>query len=168
MIGSEKAIKAITDFSQSIGVQFLSLYPKRLPLTLSKNRIESLERTEINLVKEQEKFEQLMRKLHLEASEDKRLIATILEYLTFYKDRIEQCNTERNQLAKSNQAKVNELIRECIQAMTEVGKFIGPAIKAMREEMELPFDIDKYNKIMADQHKIMKQQFDRFMETLPK
>jgi hypothetical protein len=168
LIGSEKTLKAVTDFSQSIGIHFFSLYPKRLPLTLSNNRIAQLREIEGNLAKEYDKFEQIIKRLHLEASEDKRLVGTIMEYLTFYKGRIENCNAERNELAQSNYTNSIELIKQCIHAMTEVGKLIGPAIKAMREEMELPLDIDEYNKIMAKQHEAIKIHFDHFIEQLPK
>ncbi len=168
IIGSDETVKTVTELSVVISTQFLQLFEKRLPLIMRQQDINGKTHLRNKCSAEVDRMIELMKQYNLQGSVDTRLFDTIKTNFEFENNRCDDFIKEIDQLQTINNKEQIQLTFDCLKASKEVSKFFLPAISAVREEMDLPFDEDLYKTTIEKAQQATDNSVSEFFENIKK
>ena len=164
IIGSNKTVEAVTTLSSIIGKKFLELSAQRYPLMLRLEKIKVQNGLHDQSAKERGRMVEIMKEHNMQGSTDKNLWETINQNFEFEKNRCEEYLDKISKLQEQNGQEQMQLTLACLQALKETGEYFTPALCAVREEMDIPFDIEAYKEIIEKSWQESEQSINDFIE----
>jgi hypothetical protein len=160
MIGRNDTLKAIANFSSELTGTFIRLTSKRQNLHMVMERSAALDEEIQDSNAELERL-QLLNEQHArqEDGEDK-----LVDRIKEEKKRNEQLIARREELWNWQYQEQMNLVRQSLKEVERLDKLLTPVIGLMREELELPFDQEKYNQILNENHQKQLAFLDIFMQ----
>lgn len=150
VVGNEKTVFAVSTFSSELSSIYLRLIVKRYPLIINKSNIAGLEGLIEKASRERDKLIEMMKEVNIRGIIDKRLMDLLNNNFEFEGKQMSKWKEEKDALFKDLYAKQIELFKECTSCSAYLSSLLIPALMAIREELELPLDEDKYTKMIAD------------------
>ena len=166
VIGSADTVRAVSELSTELGVRYLQLTAKRLPLIDRKDDIDILNEFIQKSSLEQDRLIELMKEMNLQGNPDERRLAAITRNFEFQQEQSEKYAVERDQLEQENRKELVQFTRDCVQASKDVGKYIVPAVRTVRKEMDLPFEEEEYRATLERSWKTTERSLSDFIDKI--
>jgi len=168
LIGKESTVTAVLEFSVAFGEELKRLSLLRLPLTQIQERINFLGDQIKLFSRERDRMIDLMKQLNFEGNRDQHRWDFVRQTFEFEKKRIDDSIAE--QLSLDSKLKKNWLAfaSECASASNRVALLVAPAVKAVRDELELPFDFEVYKTTLEERIKRQQQSMNEYFDKLQK
>jgi len=166
LIGTLETIKAMSALSFSLTSTYLKLTAKRIPLIEKKSDIKMLDQLIDDSDKEKDRLLELLRELNLQGSTDKKMFDTINRRYEHELKQTDIDTSERDELSDAFDSELKEYAMECYKSLKTIGKPISEAIAAIRMEMNIPFDIVEYQKIIDKSFNLGESCLDEFFEEI--
>lgn len=166
VIGSADTVRAVTELSTELGVKYLQLTAKRIPLVDRKDDVDILNELIQESSVEQDRSIELMKEMNLQGNPDERRLAVINRNFEFEKEQSKKYSAERDQLEQENRKELVQFIRNCFQASKDVGKYMVPAVSAVRKEMDLGFEEEEYRATLERSWKTTERSLSDFIDKI--
>lgn len=168
VIASVDTVKAVSELSSALGAKYLQLTAKRIPLVQRKIDIDILNSFIDKSSSEKDRMIELMKEINIQGHLDERLWGVVNNNYELEQEQIKKYSEERDQLIVLNNKELLQFIKECFRASKEVGEYFVPAIQAVREEMDIPFDKKEYKETLERSWKTAEQSLSEFIENITK
>lgn len=150
VIAQKDTAKAIAKLTGELGLAYLRLFARRLPLLAEKQRIAMLKEQMDAFGRERDRMLELMKQYNLSGENDRRRWDIIEKNFNFEQQRIDETINEHDNLAAVLYAKQIELITDCIGETTKLSRLIAPVLAVVRTELEMPFDEASYVAVIEE------------------
>lgn len=163
VIAKIKTVQAIVNLTGELGATFLLLFSKRFKLMAELSQIRSLESQMAEFGKERDLILEMIKQYNIEGIIDDRRWQVLQGNFDFEQKKVNDALTRYTDLGKSLFPKQLEFMRECISETARLGALLIPALIAVREELELPFDEDAYRQVVEQGISKQEQAVDAFI-----
>ena len=164
VIANESTAKEIINFSNELGVTFLHLFAKRLPLLGQKQEIAFLKDQIGAFAKERDRNLELMKQYNLDGVNDQRKWNVLQRGFDFEKRRIDEAGQKANALAATFFPRQLQLVEECVQQTIRLGRLLVPVVVSVRKELELPINEAEYRKVAEEAVAKQVENLRKFMQ----
>ena len=144
VIGRDDTVRALMDYMNSLMKSFAELYPIRLRLRMRKNDIDFLTGLINKAAGAQDQNLEMMKQYNLEAKPDSARWTVLENYFKHTQDTHAQHANEQKLLLDEQMREVIEFAELCMLRSVQVSNLIPPALFAVRDELELPIDKERY------------------------
>ncbi len=144
LIAKESTVTAVLAFSIEFGEEVKRLSLLRHPLTQTRARLELLGNQIQLFGKERDRMVELMKQLNFEGNNDPHRWDFVRNTFEFEKNRVDDFIAEQLSLDAKLKGDWAVFASECFSAANRVSSLVAPAVKAVRDELELPFDYEIY------------------------
>jgi hypothetical protein len=168
VIGSMKTIKALTDFGGELAALMLVLYVERAEILTLKNKVTLLDFQMSGFGKDRDRYLELMRDANINGQRDPQYWKVLNEGFEFEQGRIRSHSQNRDAISKQLALQQFKFMKRCVTESHRMSQCLVPLLIAVREELQLPLDIDGYREILDSS--IAKQQVavDEFVNVFAK
>ncbi len=166
VVGTDDTVTAITRFSSAFSKALLDLTEKRLPLDQMKARIDSLSDLLNKSAQERDRYIALMKEFNLRGLTEQRLWETINNNYEFESKRNKEYADEHVLVLQQHGVLLMALIKDCYQKAIEIGHVLVPALCAVRNEMDIPIDTNRYRLLMEETRAEMEGDLNRFIDNI--
>jgi len=150
VVGKDSTVYSTAIFSSEMGYIFLKLITDRIPLLVLKEQISTLEGSIEKSTKEREGIIEMMKDFNIKGNADRRLWDVLNENFNFQGKQLDNYFKERLSVQKVIIKGQINLIREIAIHHARLRKLLIPTLIAIREELELPLDKDKYSTFVEE------------------
>lgn len=166
VIGQTPTVLAVTKFTSHLGALFVELFAQRHALMNQLDEIRMLDDQVSQFGKERDKILEMMKQCNIEGLSDQRKWAVLQQNFDLEQRRIEEFLTKRFDLAADLQPKHMDFMRQCISHSAELGAMVVPLLAAVREELELPLDMNAYGQVMTESYVAQQEAVNAFIKKL--
>lgn len=145
VIARDETLSALGELTDAIEAAQLRLTAKRLPLIRQKTQIQALQDLINESAKERARFLELMKQHNLDGAADSRRWDAIQRNYEYEQKRIDDAIHEQNSLASALHSENVKYLKECIDETAILRRLVIPTLIAVRRELELPLDQDRYS-----------------------
>ncbi len=167
VVGSTETVQAVAAFSNAFGSYVLEILLQRVALTVLLRRIQALsEAADTAMKRSSEAFSNSMKAIN---SSSKAMSDYYTDQSKQYLKENADYTRQVETLQKQERADRLELMRLCFDRSQRLGQLIVPAIFAVRDELELPFDKDRFlqvSKEAADKNAALMDGFIRELQRM--
>jgi hypothetical protein len=151
LIGSDTTLKALTAFSSEMGAASVELILRRQPL-LEKQAVLRVLSEQIGKVQlEQRRLVDAMEQLKLAGDGDPDRWKYAKRSYEFWMERTNEIKTELSKRQTELAPERIRLVKLCFDRTVQVSVPLVSAMAAVRNELELPFDVAQYEKLIRDE-----------------
>lgn len=150
LIGSEETVSAVFAFTSKLDSIILNLALHRAPLTQIQAQLKILEDQISTFSKERDRMTELMKQLNFEGSLDTTRWTFVNKTFEFEQQRIQDAIQAQKSLGLKLNSDWVKFVAECQEASASVTSLLVPAIKAIRDELQLPFDETYYRHLVEE------------------
>lgn len=144
VIARDETVSALANLTDAIDAAQLRLTAKRLPLVGQRRQIQSIQEVINESSKERARFLELMKQHNLEGTVDARRWGAIEKNYEYVQKSIDDAVKEQNALAVALHAENLCYLKDCMAETAVLRRLVIPTLIAVRCELELPLDRDKY------------------------
>jgi len=166
VVGSDGTVSSSTQFSSSFSRALLELTQKKLPLDQLKLRLNILANQINKSSEEKDRCIALMKEFNLKGSTDQHLWNTIQSNYDFENQQASQYMQEQQSILQQYNDLLIELTTNCYQKCIELGYLLVPTLCSIRDEMDMPIDIDRYRELIEHTRAEMETSFSAFIENI--
>lgn len=166
LIAKEQTVTAVLAFSTEFADEVKRLSLLRNPLTQIQARIRMLGDHIQIFGKERDRMVDLMKQLNFEGNQDQRRWAFVRHTFEFEKKRVDDAIAEQLALDAKFRNDWAIFASECFSAANRVSGLVAPAVKAVRDELELPFDYELYKATIDESLKRQQESMRVFLDKL--
>jgi hypothetical protein len=167
-IGSAKTVKTVTELTSAIGSKHLFLAAERLPLIRRKSDMDIQNELITKSSSERDQMLEVMKNINIQGIRDNRMMSVVERNFKYHQEKISEYIAKRNELQEINGKAHIELVVKCFQAYKEVNDYYPPAISAVREEMDLPFEEASYRQTIERSYEVAEKSLTEFIEKVTK
>ena len=166
IVGKGETIKAVARFSQEITGAFLRLTSMRERTEAVYRRSQEVETEIQQLAGEQEQRSALMDELDPEDPRDAERLSTLREKQMVVAEKLDALRAEESALGDQLFRDVMDLTQTSVEEVASLDSLVVPVISAMRSELGLPFDEERYARIVAESHRKQQEYLQNVMSDL--
>lgn len=153
LIGREATVKALLAFNQELGGAVMRMALLRTPLLEMQNRLKLLNDQIQVFGRERDRMVELMKQLNFEGNQEQHRWAFVQNTFEFEKKRVNDAIAEQQTLQAKLRTEWAAFAQECFATVKQLNLLVPEAVKAVRDELDLPIDFAAY-----------KQEFERLIE----
>ena len=168
VIGNNNTVQSVTSLSMEIGKTLFNLILRRVELLRIKNDIEINTDLADQMKEELDQQLEFMKQMNLDGNSDKRKWDTVNSNCEFYKNQRDNYLSKSAELRKKKLTEELKLFSSCYEEYIRVSKYYPNVILAIREELNLPIDEDKFIQNMEESLKEGKVILEEFIENTKK
>ena len=168
MVATEETLKAVTVFVGEVNSAFMNLMLDRGNLMVRKLKIDNLETYRAKYNNEVERCLTIMRNMNLEGNSNKKAWNRVNQSFETECERRNEVADEINQLWETQKREHFSFTRKCMDSYFEITKLTPNIIIAVRRELELDIDKEKYLEILRENQEKVESIFNNFMSDLEK
>ena len=146
LIARDKMVAAVNAYLGAFGSAYTRLGMDRGLLVAKRNEIESLTKQLQDSTQARERCEMLLLQ---SGQKDDRICSEITIQMKVHRQQAEYCTQRRLSLMSQLPKAQLSLVRATIEASFHLSSLLTPVLLAAREELELPLDVEQYNKQSA-------------------
>lgn len=150
LVGKEATVKAILEFTQELGIATLHLASLRNPLLQMKAQLEILDGQMKIFGKERDRMVELMKQLNFEGTQEARRWDFVKNTFEFEQQRVNDCLKQHEALHNKLKKAWTPFAAECFSTLNKLNALLPAAVKAVRDELELPIDFEFYKKAIDE------------------
>ena len=143
VIANDKTVAAVNAFTGEFAIVYLQLFVDRALLVAQIKRIESLGATLQHSTAARERYEGLVLQLSANQNSDPALRKAIAVEIEVHRRKADYCSQRRLELM-NQLPKAQTLLKATMEAGFKLAPLITPALFAVREELEVPQDTERY------------------------
>lgn len=164
IISQTDTVKAIDSIIWQLNEIYMRLMAKRFPLMALKQQIGIIQKQIAGFETERDRILELIKQFNISGEADQRKWSMLDQNYTFEATRIDEKIKEQSKCIMQLTSDQIVFMRDCIDEINKLNRLLIPAIKAVRHELEMPFDEISYAMIIEEN--IMKQQrsIEEFIE----
>lgn len=162
LIGSSETLTATSKFSVEIVSTILELTLGRLPLLEKQTLLKVMDEQIRNYGRERDRMVDLMKQLNLEGDHDPKRWDFLQRMFDFEQKLVNDTLAEQAKLRAEFQKEWMPYRQRCYDASTRLARLLVPAVKAIRQELDLPFDAHSYQELVEDSVRRQRQALDDF------
>ena len=144
LIGKESTVRALLSFNQELSSAVLRLSLRRNPLAEMRSGVLILDEQIQKFGAERDRMVEIMKHLNFDGNIEEHRWTFANETFEFERKRVEAAMAERKALLKKLHTEWVSFAQECFDTATSLSLLLPPAIKAVREELNLPLDYAAY------------------------
>lgn len=144
LIAKETTVTAVLAFSIEFGEEVRRLSLLRHSLTQTQARLKFLGNQIQFFAKERDRMIDLMKQLNFEGNNDSHRWDFVRKTFELEKKRADDAIAEQLSLDATLKNDWALFASECFSATNRVSRLVAPAVRAVRDELELPFDYEVY------------------------
>lgn len=164
IVGKDETLKAVVHFNTELTGVFMRLGSKRLRLEQAWKRNTDLEE-QVRLAQlEQERLRGMMDESNANGSQDETQWRALQRKYELEKARIERLTAEQDELMGWLMPGQMQLIQQSQQEIARLDQLLTKVIGLMRAELELPFDAERYSRILAENHQKQAEYLEAFFK----
>jgi hypothetical protein len=150
IIGQEETLKSIIKFTSELNAAIIRLSLQRQPLVETFDKINILSEQIKLFAKERDRMIELMKQLNFDGNTDEHRWKFIEKNVEFERKRIDEATKEQKILSEKLRTDWAKFIAECYATSAQIRELLIPAVKAVRDELELPLNYDQYKLSMEE------------------
>lgn len=166
LIGGEETLNAVTAFTVELGAAILKLSLGRYPLLQMKSRLKILADQIQAFGQERDRMVQLMKELNFAGNAEAHRWNFVQNTFDFEQKRVSDAIVEQKTLSAQLRDQWLPYTASCYDASARISKLLVPAIKAVRSELGLPFDVTSYEVLVAESMKKQDQALKDFLGSI--
>jgi hypothetical protein len=161
MVGKNELLKAVANFNSELTGTFIRLTSKRQNLHMVMERTAALEKEMQSSTAELHRIQALVNeeRVRTEDADDQLQLRYDEE-----RQHHEQLVEKQQELWNWQFQEQMNLVKQSLKEVERLDGLLTPVIGLMREELELPFDQEAYNQILAENHQKQLAFLDSFMQ----
>jgi hypothetical protein len=168
LVGTEKTVTALMTFMNQLMPAYLELSTMRIPLVVCRNAIDAEQSVIDRSNALQQQNIELMRQFNIAGKSDQAEWERLRGLFDAEQDTYRQHTERKAELWEEYNAHMRRAFTRMTELAQTTSSLIPHAVLAAREEIELPIDQAKYQKLFGDQPKIVQQVMQQFMDkTMP-
>jgi hypothetical protein len=164
LIASNETIKAISKLSTIMSKNFLRLSGKRFPLMQRQQDINIQSKFYDKSSPSRDQMLGLIKEYNLQGKNDESLWKTITKGYEFANKQCLDYIEELKKLTQQNTQEQIQLTLDCLQAAKEVSEYLPPAIREVRNEMDIPFDENAYKELTEEAWEVTENAANEYIE----
>lgn len=168
IVAGTPTLEALMAISGALNTAFYKLWARRHAVLKVREGVVEIDAAINEARREQDNYLSLMKQFNLNVEVDRRKWEVLDSSFKREMERIEKLRTARAPLAQRFGEEHERLIQESSEVATEVAKFISPLIKAIREELQIPFDFDVYEALQASSMQNQRDALANFLREIRK
>jgi hypothetical protein len=165
VIAKDKMVAAVNAYLGAFGSAYIRLGIDRGLLVAQRNEIESLGKQLQNSTEARARCEMLLLQ---SGQKDDKICSEITIQMEVHRQQAEQCARRRLSLMSQLPNAQTALLKASIDASFHLSSLLTPALLAAREELELPLDVEQYNKQSAGIVEVLRGDLAAAMERVDK
>jgi hypothetical protein len=166
VVGTDDTVASITRFSSEFSKALIELSEKRLPLDQLKARIDTLSNLMNGSAQERDRYIAMMKEFNLMGLTDQRLWDTIQHNYEFENKRNQEYADEHAKILQQHGVLLMNLMKDGYQKVIEIGHVLVPALCAVRNEMDIPIDANRYRQLMEETRAEMEGALNHFIDNI--
>lgn len=166
VIGRTETIQALAIFSREVNAVFYKLWARRHLAFQVKEQISQIDRKLSEINAERQKYIALSKQFNLEGETSQQKWKVITENFDAEGKRANSLVEERGRLIQLLNEASYRLTHECSEAASSLGLVLLPLVKAVREELDLPLDLDVYRALQEESAERQRQSLEAFLREL--
>ncbi len=166
VIGKTQTIQALAAFSSEVNAAFYKLWAKRHLLFRIKEQIAQVDRMLSEIAAERDRYLALSKQFNLDGEISQLKWKVITENFEAESKRANSLLEERGLLGKTLEESHYRFVNECSETATSFGTTLLPLVKAVREELELPLDLDAYRALQEENITRQREALEGFLREL--
>ena len=156
VISQTDTIKTIDSMVSELSAIYMRLLAKKIPLLIEKQQIDFIQKQKADFEQLRDRMLEMMRQYNITGESDPRKWSVLGQNYDFEAKRIDDKIKEYSERGVKLYLDQISFMRECIEETKKLRLLHIPVIKAVRAELELPFDENRYSAIIEEN--IMKQE----------
>lgn len=168
IVAGTPTLEALMAISGALNTAFYKLWARRHAVLKVREGVVEIDAAINEARREQDNYLALMKQFNLNVEVDRRKWEVLDSSFKREMERIEKLRTARAPLAQRFGEEHERLIQESSEVATEVAKFISPLIKAIREELQIPFNFDVYEALQASSMQNQRDALANFLREVRK
>lgn len=163
VIGQTAVVLAVTKFTSRLGALYVELFAQRHVLMNQLGEIRLLDDQISQFGKERDKILEMIKQFNIDGHADQRKWDTLQRSFDFEQKRVREFLTKRSELAADLQPKHMEFMRLGMSRASELGAMVVPLLASVRDELELPLDMQAYEQVISESYAIQQGAIDAFV-----
>jgi hypothetical protein len=168
LIGKESTVTDVLAFNVEFGEELKRLSLLRQPLTQIQDRINFLTDQINSSIKERDRMIDLMKQLNFEGNQEPHRWEFVKKTFEFEEKKINNAIKERESLHTQLKHDWAIFASECVAASNRVTQLVAPAVKAVRDELELPFNYETYKATIDESLNRQQESMATYLEQVQK
>jgi len=164
VVGQNDTVKAVANFNSELTGTFIRLTSKRQNVQNILERNAAIGQEIEESAKELSRLQALMEDNLLHGKPGVTQNESLLLKFSAEKEKNDLLANEQNELLDKLIPTQMNLVMECMEEITRLDQMLTPVIGLMRAELELPFDEEKYNQIIEENHRKQRSFLQAFMQ----
>lgn len=164
VISQTGTVKAVDSMIRELNAIYMRLMAKRIPLMAHKQRIEIMQKQIKGFEQERDRMLEMMKQYNISGESDSRKWSMIGQNYTFEATRIDETIKEQSKCAIQLTSDQIAFMRDCIEETKKLNRLLIPVIKAVRNELEMPFDEIGYASVIEENILKQEQSVEEFIE----
>ncbi len=166
LIGREQTVYAVSAFTDQLSAVLLQLSLQRQPLLQMLARQKALADQIAAHGKEKDRIIEIMKQLNFDGNTEQHRWDFVRKGFEFEDTRMQEALAEQQALAPKLRSDHLRFLQTCSDQSSEITKLLIPAVKEVRTELDLPFDEEKYSKMMEESRNQQTQMIRKFIAEL--
>ena len=166
LIGGHPTLSAVGAFSVELSSAVLELSLGRLPLLQKQADIKILDDQIRVSGQERDRMVQLMKELNFAGDHEPHRWKLLQDTFQFEQGRVSKSLDEQAELRAQFGREWLAYVQLCYKTVARLSQHLVPAISAAREELDLPFDAEKYRQLVDASLERQRQMLDEFVRRL--
>lgn len=167
VVGNNETIQAVTDLHFFLGKSLFSILPQTMPLNDLRTSINILSNFIDSNSQKQNQILNEMTAFNLRGDNDKDFWNRLQKNFEYHSNEFKNSNEERDKKYAELAQLQKELLLNCVEISLEMSNYEVEAIRCMRTELELEFDIEEYKNNLLIRNKDMEAEFSKFLVKIP-
>jgi hypothetical protein len=144
VVGTMQTVDSLANLTDEYRQQSFDLWVVRHQLIAQKSAIENLDISVARFQKEVDITLELIKQFNTSNANDQQRWDKLQKNVEFEMDRVDGRLKQRGELVKKLAGEHAAFIADCSLAAVAVSKHVVPLVNAIRQELELPFNLDGY------------------------
>ena len=166
VIANEETVQAVATITGELTAIFLRLFAKRVPLAVQKARLAALDDQMAGFAKTRDEMLELMKQFNLEVSTDQPRWAAMQRNFDFEAKRVADALQQKSIMNLAFLTGQIELAEYAFNEIGRINQLIGPAVFAVRRELELPIDEVRYQRMIEQLNQKQRKDLQTFLDQM--
>jgi hypothetical protein len=167
LIGNDKTVKTLADFTGEMNAVMLKLLSIRFNLVMQKNGVISIDTHLNRSLSEQEQNLELLKQYNIDGYTDHQKLQALNKNIDYIQRVITDAISRREILVSSLYPKQIELMQTCLSENLRLSNLLIPVVVATRLELELPLNEESYSQVIAEGIAKQESAFNDFVQNMP-
>ncbi len=167
IVGNNETVKAVSELHAYLSKSLLSIIPQCIPLSNLRTDIDILSNFIDSNSQKQNQLLNEMTAFNLRGDKDQEYWQRLQQNFEYHSNELDKNIQDRDKKYAELAQRQKEIMLKCLEVIVNMSDYEVEAIKCIRKELDLEFDVGGYRKSIESRNKEMEAEFSKFLVKIP-